>query len=238
MSIASELSRLQQAKSDLATSIAAKGVTVPAATTIDGYAALVDQIQQGGGGGFPFGSEIEYLQGTGTQYINSGITPNADTGIKIYAECANNTDSFPVGLKNTAGDTRWTIGHYKNGFYYGYGGWSDISPLIKVSAAEVCLNFKNNKKFSVSASGSYGEINLPTLSFTPSYNIRLFGRAGDGASTWSGKLYYVQISQGDSIVADFIPVRIGQVGYLYDKVRETLFGNIGTGNFILGADKN
>ena len=49
MSIASELNRLLQAKSDLATSIAAKGVTVPAATTINGYAALVDQIQGGGG---------------------------------------------------------------------------------------------------------------------------------------------------------------------------------------------
>jgi hypothetical protein len=49
MSISTEIARLQQAKSDLATSIANKGVTVPAATTIDGYAALVDQIQTGGG---------------------------------------------------------------------------------------------------------------------------------------------------------------------------------------------
>jgi hypothetical protein len=48
MSIASELSRLQQAKSDLATSIENKGVTVPAATTLDGYAALVDSIPTGG----------------------------------------------------------------------------------------------------------------------------------------------------------------------------------------------
>lgn len=48
MSVASEIQRLQGAKSDLATAIAAKGVTVPAATTIDGYATLVNQIQAGG----------------------------------------------------------------------------------------------------------------------------------------------------------------------------------------------
>lgn len=48
MSVASEIQRLQGAKSDLATSIAAKGVTVPAATNLDGYATLVDQIQTGG----------------------------------------------------------------------------------------------------------------------------------------------------------------------------------------------
>jgi hypothetical protein len=47
MSIASELSRLQQAKSELATSIENKGVTVPAATTLDGYGALVDSIPSG-----------------------------------------------------------------------------------------------------------------------------------------------------------------------------------------------
>lgn len=48
--IADELTRIQNAKASLATSIAAKGVEVPAATKIDGYAALVDQISQGGGG--------------------------------------------------------------------------------------------------------------------------------------------------------------------------------------------
>ena len=51
MSIATEITRLQNAKLALATSIGNKGVTVPAATKLDGYAALVDSIQTGGGGG-------------------------------------------------------------------------------------------------------------------------------------------------------------------------------------------
>lgn len=51
MSIATELTRIQGAKADLKTSIEAKGVVVPSATLIDGYAALVDQIS--GGGGLP-----------------------------------------------------------------------------------------------------------------------------------------------------------------------------------------
>ena len=49
MSIASEITRLQTAKSDLKTSIENKGVTVPSATLIDGYASLVDQISTGSG---------------------------------------------------------------------------------------------------------------------------------------------------------------------------------------------
>lgn len=53
MSIASEITRIQDAKSDIADAIEAKGVTVPASTKIDGYAALVAAIPQGA-------SEITY----------------------------------------------------------------------------------------------------------------------------------------------------------------------------------
>ena len=53
MSIQDEVSRLGTAKSAIADAITAKGVTVPAETKLDGYAALVGQIQTGGGGGAP-----------------------------------------------------------------------------------------------------------------------------------------------------------------------------------------
>lgn len=50
MSIASEISRIQQAKADLKTAIEAKGVTVPSSATIDTYDDYVSQITGGGGG--------------------------------------------------------------------------------------------------------------------------------------------------------------------------------------------
>lgn len=47
MSIQTELNRLQNAKSSLKNAIQNKGVSVPSATTLDGYAALVQQIETG-----------------------------------------------------------------------------------------------------------------------------------------------------------------------------------------------
>lgn len=44
MSIAIEISRLQGAKADIKTAIEAKGVTVPSATKLDGYATLIGNI--------------------------------------------------------------------------------------------------------------------------------------------------------------------------------------------------
>lgn len=49
MSIANEITRLQNAKSAIKTSIEGKGVTVPSTTTLEGYSTLIDSIQTGGG---------------------------------------------------------------------------------------------------------------------------------------------------------------------------------------------
>lgn len=49
MSIASELTRLQNAKNAITSAITEKGVTVPSGTKLDGMAALIGQIETGGG---------------------------------------------------------------------------------------------------------------------------------------------------------------------------------------------
>ena len=48
MSIQSEITRLETAKSDIATAITNKGVTVPSGTKLDGMAALIGSIESGG----------------------------------------------------------------------------------------------------------------------------------------------------------------------------------------------
>ena len=48
MSIANEITRLQNAKSAIATAISQKGVSVPANTKLDGMATLIGNIPQGG----------------------------------------------------------------------------------------------------------------------------------------------------------------------------------------------
>jgi len=163
------------------------------------------------------------LQSTGTQYIDTGIIPTATTGIRIDAYRSNNNDTFIVGLRNTSENTRWCIGQSSR-FYYGYGVYSDSTTTYDTRAV-LDLNYMNDKYFRIknySTLVNNNSISLPTLSFTPSYQIRLFGASGYAANQsygkWSGRLYYVKISQDNNLVMDLIPVRVGQVGYMYDKV--------------------
>ena len=51
MSVQSEITRIESAKTAIATAIEGKGVTVPEGTKLDGMAALVEAISAGGGSG-------------------------------------------------------------------------------------------------------------------------------------------------------------------------------------------
>ena len=71
MSISSEITRISNAKTAIAESIANKGVTVPSGTKIDGMATLIDSIQTGGG--------APSLQSKSVTYTSNGtatITPD------------------------------------------------------------------------------------------------------------------------------------------------------------------
>ena len=71
MSINSEITRISNAKTAIAESIANKGVTVPSGTKIDGMAALIDSIQTGGAAVQPSKALTVTSNGTTT------ITPDA-----------------------------------------------------------------------------------------------------------------------------------------------------------------
>lgn len=182
-----------------------------------------------------YDSKIEYLQSTGTQYIDTGIIPDANTGAKVTVMKLSTTDRYILGLRNNSGNTRWTIGQIQSKLYYGYGGfysneWNNAPINTQVTAS---LNYLNDKKFIVEDESAV----IPTLSFTPIYSILLFGYNNKGTVGYCDcRIYNVKISQGDEIVMDLIPVRVGTTGYMYDTVSGELFGNAGTGEFILGSD--
>lgn len=200
---------------------------------------IVNRRRVYGGKKLPYDVEIEYLESTGTQWIDTGIIPDAATGFEAQVVCSNNDDdTYLIGLRNDSSYTRWGVGHSNKGFYWCYGSIQDSERLIELSA-NIKLNYLNDKKYIATNGNSTVNISLPSLSFVPAYNIRLFGSAGIVAwySKWSGKINYVKITQGDALVMDLIPVRVEQVGYMYDKVSGQLFGNAGTGEFILGPDR-
>lgn len=228
MSIASELNRLLQAKADLKTAIEAKGVSVPAATTLDGYAALVGQIQTGPV--LPYDAEIEWIESTGTQFINTGISYGTNDVVNIYL----------VGSFTTLNSTNQLMGVY-GGAYFGV---SNSNKFCAGSVSNAVMNANtNNNTFSFTATIGNSKnvilgINGTAQTFTRNNSAGtayLFNLSG-GSFPCKFRLKSGRVGKNNVRIHDFIPVRVGQVGYLYDTITKTLFGNDGTGNFTLGPD--
>lgn len=52
------------------------------------------------------------------------------------------------------------------------------------------------------------------------------------------ELIFFATADETELLAYYIPVRKGTTGYMYDRVTGKIFGNVGTGSFIIGPDKN
>ena len=88
MSVGTEISRLENAKAAITTAIAGKGVTVPSGTKLDSMAALIDNIQAGGGAN----ELLEWFGGS--KYYTTTVTPTSNTSrITITPDDATILDS-------------------------------------------------------------------------------------------------------------------------------------------------
>ena len=85
MSVATEISRLQTAKSDIKTAIEAKGVTVPSSAKIDVYDDYIAQISTGG---FPVSPGIYACYEDGSLKSYAEADTNALGVAVITSDCA------------------------------------------------------------------------------------------------------------------------------------------------------
>lgn len=202
------------------------------------------QIAFGGGKRKPYDAEVEYLESTGTQYIKTDIIPTIgytykmkfrSTGVVNYGYLFGvnwNDDTGAVkffGLRRLVSQARFQ----SQGFSVGTVPYEeDIDYDITINGGEAgTLNefrladgraFSSNSKISVS----------PTLPM----NLLAVNNNNNVAYQNKARLYSFSIASNGEMILDLIPVRKGNIGYMYDRVSGQLFGNQGTGEFVLGSD--
>ena len=199
----------------------------------------------GGGEKLPQGAvKIEYLESTGTQYIITSISLSTD----MIISC---TYAFVDTLKEWRRLFGWSQTGWANAYSFCYNTNTRVCPrLVTGPDTEVYLpNYTSGKyEISVNTNGfvhvkgldnAYNQsANLNPWQYSSApHPIYLYNFGGtniiDGAKC---KVYGFQIKSNNKVLLNFIPVRVGNVGYMYDRVSGQLFGNSGTGSFILGAD--
>ena len=83
------------------------------------------------------------------------------------------------------------------------------------------------------------DTDIGNASSFPSVSLCLFAVNSNGnvGNQMTGRIYRWRYWEGGVLKQDFYPVRVGEDGYMYDKVSGVLFSNQGTGEFIIGPDK-
>lgn len=186
-----------------------------------------------------YDAEIEYLESDGNQFIDTLFKHNQNTRflcefkiitVKRWAHLFGSFGGVQGGGKILCPEI-----YNSNTMQSYYGPQTSNRWTLNPLTNKYTYDFNKNVHIINNESKTY-----PTRTFQSDYNTIIFSvtNYSGNISTEScpSKCYYFKIYDNDTLVRDFIPVRIGSVGYMYDKVSDTLFGNAGTGSFILGPD--
>ena len=208
-----------------------------------------------GGKPLPYDSVVEYLESVGNgsnggQYINTDVNIPMDC---IHVEYhfafmfTRNHKQVLFGHQNPSYQNPRTYAFYTNAsagdnrtFYAGnalgavkIAANTLVNGYITIDTTENKFNFYNNDTLAFSK-------NLNGAALNTTYPVKIFAgcygnNIDDSASV---RIFNFSIVHGSTLVRDFITVRVGQVGYMYDRVSGQLFGNAGTGAFVVGPDVN
>lgn len=192
-----------------------------------------------GSGTFTFGKGgnyqwLDYIQSSGTQYINTGLAENSVYGVKMVFEVPNYAVAWQSLVSGTL-DTGFTIGTRDvdlTGFYVRLRGAEIINSgsLISGKAELVIKNGTITVNGSQKATYTAGKLSEKTG------NLYIF--ANNALSRYGNmKLYELEFYGSDGgVLRSYVPCvsPSGKVG-LYDKVTKRFYGNNGTGSFIAGT---
>lgn len=195
--------------------------------------------------------EVEYIQTTGTQFIDTGFKPTPLTKTRMEWMFTSTTVQQRVFAVAQSG-TGLIYQMYANGafgmgvaYQDNTGQWTNANTTITANEKMIYeLDGKNKKATGYRGDGTQvGTRNLSSYTATQvaTYPLHLMAEAktdGTGARNYStGRFYSCKIWDDDVLVRDFVPCyrKTDGTAGLYDKVNGVFYENAGTGVFTVGA---
>ena len=175
--------------------------------------------------------QIEYIESTGTQYIDTGYYPKLNK-TKIVADAEKEVSKSIFG----AGANIFTFTGGATDHYAYYGEQSVVHTNVAYADRHLYIMDKNHVYIDSTAYG-----NLTLSDTTSSLSLYIFGRnVGNNLSdAGTHKLYGLKIfedneSEDNELLYNFIPVirKVDQKPGLYDLVEHKFYTNKGTGEFL------
>lgn len=174
---------------------------------------------------------VNYLESSGTQYIDTDYIPNTNT--KIELKClVLDTGGIVFGNRQPAegggDDIYYALGPASGKMTFFY------NQRLRESSTIDTGNFVNFIVENDHVSFNAVDYNININIFPTDYSIILFGLNNAGVLSLSSvRIGRIKISENDTLVHDYIPCfrNSDSIAGMYDLVDETFLTNNGTGSF-------
>ena len=185
-------------------------------------------------------TELEYIESTGTQYIDTRFVPTSDYKHTLVFSTTDDGTGYIAGTGTDGGrggNVKLTLGKLEN-VYVGSAEAAAIalvnnpSSYTVTSKTTLVMDLHNNAVSNVFLSGqNISSGNVATIVSTNS--LYLFGSGS--ASPLNSKIYQDIIEQNGVLVRNFVPAKnsSGVIG-MYDTVNNRFYTNAGSGSFVAG----
>ena len=178
---------------------------------------------------------LEYIESTGTQYIDTGFKPNQDTRVVMDVQGIS-AGTYPYfGSRNATSDSAFILWMMRETNLRSDYGSKKVSQDVTSSTQRITIDKNKN----VTTYGAYTITNQEN-SFSCNFPILILCQNTGGevdSRKMSSQLYSCQIYDNGTLVRDLVPCKnpSSAVG-LYDLVNDTFYGNAETGSFTAGPE--
>lgn len=181
---------------------------------------------------FPYGyTKLEYIQSSGTQYIDTGYTPTLNTKARVKFS--------PTSIENTGyfgsriDPYRFCCTTFSSGTQFAFSvsnnSWSNNRTNLVLNQIYDCIAYNGKQiidgtEYNETIVNSWGNCGTFRLGYLFVKNSDIYSNA---------KYYLCQIWENDILVRNLIPVRRtsdNEVG-MYDLVNKVFYTNAGSGSF-------
>lgn len=190
-------------------------------------------------------TEVDYIEGTGTQYIDTGVQMTTSDDVNMIIQLTSDTtvQNF-YGSRNTTSlnDGSWNL-------FYNVGGssgsmrfrldWNSNPPRYSS-----LISLDTDVNIRLYSSSGYGEIVVDGTSYTgvatktnAEYNTVLFGCNSGGTIVCNPlRIKKYSVKRNGSLIQDLVPAirNSDNEPGMYDLVSKTFFTNSGSGTFTTG----
>ena len=187
-------------------------------------------------------TELEYLESTGAQYIDTGVLQSNDIGVSVkFAYLAKDASAAIFGSLYPHYYLR--INSENSALVLSYGPVAN-NVVLRILIDEIIIGHTYETNINYYNSGTAEFVGISRAVLVPksfSSDVVTMGMFSTyyntpGTRRSQSRIYYMRITNGTSLVRDFIPARRDSTGIvgMYDLVTNTFYTNDGSGKFIAG----